>query len=58
MCVCTGAYLPKACVDHVTMQHFVIGLEGPGWLCKLPDLLMVRPWPWNPEVPSAGVWGG
>lgn len=46
-----GAY-----VDHVTALHIGhIGLEGPGWLCKLLEYLMAHPWPWNPEVTALGV---
>ncbi|CAO2612534.1 hypothetical protein LEMLEM_LOCUS15649 [Lemmus lemmus] len=31
------------------------GLEGRGWLCKLPERLMAYGRPWNPEVPAFGV---
>ena len=38
-----GAFVAAVSVDHVTplcADH--VGLEGPGWLCKLPECLMAH----------------
>lgn len=49
------AYIAAVQVDHLTMRHVAsLGLEGPGWLCKLPKRLIVHVRPWNPEVPAPG----
>lgn len=48
--------MATAGIDHVTtlpIDH--VGLEGPGWLFKLPECLTAHARPWNPEVPALGV---
>lgn len=50
--------LPEAVsgIDHVTVLHIDhIGLEGHGWLCKLPGTLESTCATWNPQVPALGV---
>lgn len=54
--MCTGAYIAVSHVDHVTTLHTaIVGLEDPGWLCKLPECLMAHARQWNQEVPALPV---
>ena len=50
-----GVYVAAARVDHMTtlrIDH--VGLEDSGWLCKLPECLIVHVRLWNLEVPVLG----
>lgn len=52
----TGTYAAVSCIDHMTMLHVGhIGIEGPGWLYKMPENLMSHVWPWNMQVPDPGM---
>ena len=54
--MCTGAYVAVSCIDRMTVPHIShVGLEGPGYLCKLAEHLMAHVWPCNPEVTALGV---
>lgn len=61
----TGAYTcaqglkELCCVGDVTMLYVGdVGLEEPGWLCKLPKHLLAHVRPWNPEVPVKALGDG
>ena len=50
------AYVAVSCVGNMTMLHINhIGLEDPGWLCKVPENLTVHTWLRNPEEPECWV---
>ena len=51
-----GAYVAVPCVDYMTSLHAGhVGLEGPGWLCKLPERLMAHGQLWDTELLVLGV---
>lgn len=51
----TGAHVAAARIDHMTTLRIdQVGLEDSGWLCKLPERLVVHARLWNLEVPVPG----
>ena len=52
----TRAYVDTPLIDYMATLHVDhVGLEDPGWPCKLPECLMVHAWTQNLDVPGSGV---